>query len=52
MTDTYITNATWAQSGLQIDLRMASTPGDELTTLFLDDIPLSGVSAIAPAQNL
>jgi hypothetical protein len=52
MTDTYITNATWAQSGLQIDLRMASTPGDELTTLFLDDIPLSGVGAIAPAGQM
>lgn len=52
MTDTYITNATWAQSGMQIDLRMASTPGDELTTLFLDDIPLSGVSAIAPAGQM
>ncbi len=50
MTNTYITNATWALTGEKIDLRMGH--GDEPITQYLSDIPLPGVNAITPAGEM
>ncbi|MBR5894345.1 MAG: amidohydrolase family protein [Akkermansia sp.] len=50
MTNTYITNATWALTGEKIDLRMGH--GDEPVSVFLNDIPLDGVNGVAPAGEM
>ncbi len=50
MTNTYITNATWALTGEKLDLRMGH--GDEIATHSLNDIPLPGVNGIAPAGEM
>lgn len=51
MTNTYITNATWAITGEKMDLRMGQA-GDEPATIFLNDIPLQGVNAVSPAGEM
>ena len=51
MTNTYITNATWALNGQKLDLRMGQS-GDEPTTIFLDDIPLEGVTGVTDAGEM
>lgn len=51
MTNTYITNATWALTGEKLDLRMGQNL-DETPSEFLNDIPLPGVSAVAPAGQM
>lgn len=50
MTNTYITNATWALTGEKIDLRMGH--GDEPVTHYMSDIPLPGVNGITPAGEM
>ncbi len=50
MTNTYITNATWALTGEKIDLRMGH--GDEPVTQYMSDIPLPGVNGITPAGEM
>lgn len=50
MTNTYITNATWALTGEKIDLCMGH--GDEPVTQYLSDIPLPGVNAVTPAGEM
>ncbi len=50
MTNTYITNATWALTGEKIDLRMGH--GDEPVTHYMDAIPLPGVNGITPAGEM
>lgn len=51
MTDTYITNAIWALNGAKLDLRMGQN-GESPLTLFVDDIPLTGVCEVAPAGQM
>ena len=50
MTNTYITHATWAPTGQELDfcLNSAESP----TTIFLDGIPLQNVHAVAPAGDM
>lgn len=50
MTNTYITNATWALTGARIDLRMGH--GEEIQVEDFDGIPLPGVNGIAPAGEM
>lgn len=50
MTNTYITNVTWALTGERIDLSLGRAEAP--TTLFLGEIPLPGVNRIAPAGEL
>ena len=50
MTNTYITNATWALTGEKIDLCMGH--GDEPVTRYLNEIPLPGVNRITPAGEM
>lgn len=50
MTNTYITNATWALTGEKIDLRMGH--GDEPITHYMGNIPLPGVNGITPAGEM
>lgn len=50
MTDTYILNATWALTNERLDLRVGH--GDESTGIILNDIPLPGVTAVAPAGEM
>ena len=51
MTNTYITNATWALTGQKLDLRMGQS-GDESTSIFLNDIPLYGVNGVTDAGEM
>lgn len=50
MTNTYITNATWALTGEKIDLCMGH--GDDIAPHSLNNVPLPGVSAISPAGTM
>jgi len=51
MTNTYITNATWALTGEQIDLRLGLS-GDEACTTYIDGVSLADVSSAAPAGEM
>ncbi len=50
MTNTYITNATWALTGEKIDLRMGH--GDEPVSIYRDGIALPGISEVTPAGEM
>lgn len=51
MTNTYITNATWALNGQKLDLRMGQN-GDDMSTIYLDDILLNGVTGVTDAGEM
>lgn len=50
MTNTYITNATWALTGEKLDLRMGH--GDEPVTLYRDGIALPGINKVTTAGEM
>lgn len=51
MTNTYITNATWALTGQKLDLRLGQN-AEESASIFLDDIPLKGVTGVTDAGEM
>ncbi len=51
MTNTYITNATWAITGQRIDLCLCPA-AENISTLSLNDIPLPDIKQVEPAGQM